>query len=112
MQDDGSINVNAGDDYSVEGEIWNFRLKATSTISTINPGNVAMYDFSVPLLDGCLNDELSSPSIIDDFVYYIAYTGSHFVTTPTYTQTLQNCPISWKLVAIENGLEIPLSATQ
>ena len=75
LQADGSINVNVGDDYSVEGEVWNMRLKATSAISTLDPNNVAMYDFSISLLDGCLNDELSSPSTIDDFDYYIAYTG-------------------------------------
>ena len=85
MQDDGSINVNAGDDYSVEGEVWNFRLKATSNISTVNPENVAMYDFSVSLLDGCLNDELSLPSIINDIDYYIAYTGLQVVPAPTFT---------------------------
>ena len=74
MQDDGSIKVNVGDDYSVEGELWNIRLKATSVISTEDPHNVALFDFSISLLDGCLNDELSSSSIIDDFDYYIAYT--------------------------------------
>ena len=83
--DNGSINVNAGDDYSVEGQIWNLRLKATSTISIINLENVAFYDFSVSLLDGCLNDKLSSPSIIDNIDYYIAYTGFRAVPTPTYT---------------------------
>ena len=51
------------------------RLKATSAISTLDPNNVAQYDFSISLLDGCLNDELSSPGFIDDFDYYIAYTG-------------------------------------
>ena len=84
MKDDGSINVNAGDDYSVEGQVWNFRLKATSMISTINPENVAQFDFGMSLLDGCLNDELSSPSIIDNIEYYIAYTGLQVVPTPTY----------------------------
>ena len=75
LQEDGSISVNAGDDYSVQGEVWNFRLQATSTISTMDPDNVAVFDFSMSLLDGCLNDELSSPSIIEDIEYYIAYTG-------------------------------------
>ena len=51
------------------------RLKATSAISNLDPNNVAQYDFSISLLDGCLNDELSSPSTIDDFDYYIAHTG-------------------------------------
>ena len=77
--------MNAGDDYSVEREVWNFRLKATSIVSTVNPENVAMYDFSVSLLDGCLNDELSLPSIINDIDYYIAYTGLQVVPAPTYT---------------------------
>ena len=67
--------MNAGADYSVEGEIWNLKLKATSTKSTLSPNNIAEYDFSISLLDGCLNDELSSPSTIDDFDYYIAHTG-------------------------------------
>ena len=75
MQDDGSIDIDIGDDYSVEGEVWNMRLKATSAISTLDPNNVAQYDFSISLLDGCLNDELSATSIIDNFDYYIAYTG-------------------------------------
>ena len=77
--------MNAGDDYSVEREVWNFRLKATSIVSTVNPENVAMYDFSVSLLDGCLNDKLSLPSIINDIDYYIAYTGLQVVPAPTYT---------------------------
>ena len=34
LQPDGSINVNAGDDYDIEGEVWNLRLKVRSTIST------------------------------------------------------------------------------
>ena len=55
---------------------------------------------------------LSAPSIIDDFDYYIAYTGLHVVSTPTYTQDLQNCPITWTLVALDGGLETPLSVTQ
>ena len=68
----------------MEGEVWNIRLKATSVLSTQDTNNVAMYDFSISLLDGCLNDELSSPSIIDDIEYYIAYTGLQVVPTPTY----------------------------
>ena len=30
------------------------------------------FDFSLALLDGCVNDELSDPSTIDDFDYNIA----------------------------------------
>ena len=41
----------------------------------MDPDNVAVFDFSMSLLDGCLNDELSSPSIIEDIEYFIAYTG-------------------------------------
>ena len=66
------------------------------------------------LLDGCLNDELSSPSTIGDFDYYIAATGLHTISTPTYTQSLLGCPVTWSLVAIDpdSGLEQALSAKQ
>ena len=65
------------------------------------------------MLDGCLNDILSNPSTISDFNYYIAHTGLETVPTPTFTQDLQNCPITWELVAIDvNGAEGPLTADQ
>ena len=81
-------------------------------MSTVDSENFALFDFGMSFLDGCLNDELSLPSIIEDFDYYIAYTGSHVVPTPTYAQALRFCPISWTLVALDDSEEIPLSATQ
>ena len=85
MQSDGSINIDFGDDKTLEGEVWNFRLKATSTISTEDSGNIAEYEFSMSLVDGCVNDELSLPSTIDDFNYYISSTGALTIVKPTFT---------------------------
>ena len=85
LQADGSIDIDVGDDYTLEGQVWNLKLKATSKLSTLDPENVVEYAFSMSLLDGCLNDELSDPSTIDDFNYYIALTGEHVISTPTFT---------------------------
>ena len=113
LQPDGSINVNAGDDYDIEGEVWKLRLKVRSTVSTQSPNDVVVFDFSISMLDGCLNDILSAPSTIADFNYYIGHTGLETVPTPTFTQDLQNCPITWELVAIDGfGAEGPLTADQ
>ena len=46
---------------------------------------VIEYPFSVSMIDGCVNDELSNPSTIDDFTYYIGSTGVHTVSSPSYT---------------------------
>ena len=64
-----------GDDYSVLDELWDLKLKATSTSSTVSPENVVEYGFTIDLVDGCLLDELSDPSTIEDVDYYIAATG-------------------------------------
>ena len=66
------------------------------------------------ILDGCLLDELSDPSTIDDIDYYIAATGQLIVPTPTYTQLLARCQVDWTLVAINpnSGQEVALTATQ
>ena len=62
------------------------------------------------LLDGCLNDELSSPSTIGDFDYFITATGLHTIPTPTFTQTLSGCPIEWSITGIDGtGSEIDLT---
>ena len=75
LQTNGQIDIDVGDDYSVVDEVWNLKLKATSTLSTISPENVAEYEFTMNLVDGCTIDELSSPSTITNFVYYIDDTG-------------------------------------
>ena len=91
LQNDGSINVDLGGDKSVKTEIWNFKLKATSDLSTLDSDRVAEYEFSISLLDGCIYDELSSPSLIDDFDYYIDDTGLYEIPTPNYSQSVANC---------------------
>ena len=91
LQNDGSINVDLGGDKSVKTEIWNFKLKATSDLSTLDSDRVAEYEFSISLLDGCIYDELSSPSSIDDFDYYIDDTGLYEIPTPNYSQSVANC---------------------
>ena len=73
MKTDGSINIDVGNDYSVLDENWAFRLKAISSDSSTN--SMVEYDFVMTLRDGCLLDELSSPSTIEGFDYYIAATG-------------------------------------
>ena len=60
-------------------------------------------------MDGCVLDELSDPSVIDDFDYYIAYTGAKSISAPTYTQLLGHCAVEWSLVALSTGQEIALS---
>ena len=52
-------------------------MKLTSDSSIQNDDRVLEYDFSIALFDSCINDELSSPSTIDDFAYYIAATGMY-----------------------------------
>ena len=79
LQENGSINVDFGDDKTLVGEVWNFKLKAFSTLSEEKNGNIAEYGFSMSLVDGCVNDELSLPSTIDDFNYYISTTGIHTI---------------------------------
>ena len=72
------------------------------------------YEFAVTLKDGCLMNELSSPSVMDDIDYYIGATGPLVVPTPSYIQLVDNCPISWKLESIdpETRLETALTETQ
>ena len=43
LQVDGSINIDVGPDYTVENQVWTFKLKATSTVSTVEPENVIEY---------------------------------------------------------------------
>ena len=66
-------------------QTWTFRLKATSTESSISSANVVDYDFTMSLLDGCIIDTLSNPSSIESFDYYIDVTGLRVIPTPTYT---------------------------
>ena len=72
------------------------------------------YDFTMTLKDGCLLDELSSPSTIDGLSYYIAASGLQQIPTPTFTRRVENCAIGWSLVAVDpdSGDEIELSDTQ
>ena len=103
LQVDGSINIDVGSDYSVVDQLWTFRLKATSTESSVSSANVVDYDFTVSLLDGCSIDTLSNPSSISSFDYFIDVTGLRIIPTPTYTQEVANCDVSWSLVTVENG---------
>ena len=65
------------------------------------------------LIDGCELDELSDPSVIDDFDYYIASTGQMIVSTPTYTQLLGTCNVDWSIVLVNDlGQEESLDATE
>ena len=84
MNDDGSIDINAGADLSIAGQVWNLKLKLSSDESTEADGEIE-YLFTVSMIDRCVNDELTSPSIISDFDYFIAATGLTTVPTPTYT---------------------------
>ena len=66
------------------GEIWTLKLKATSELSTLNSEKTAEYGFSINILDGCLFDELSTSSTIEDFYYYIAETGLLEISAPGF----------------------------
>ena len=103
------MNIDVGNDYSVLGEHWDLRLKATSFKSATK--STAEYDFSISLFDGCINDELYLPSQIDDFDYYIAHTGLHVLPTQTYSQFIENCKVTWSLAAIDpdSGAEVGLT---
>ena len=85
MKTDGTVEIDTGSDYSVLNEDWTFILRATSSISTADPDNNLDYQFGLSLLDGCLLDVLSSPSTIDNLIYYIDDTGLYTISTPTYT---------------------------
>ena len=67
----GQIDIDVGDNYNVVDQVWSFKLKATSTLSTMNPGNMVEYDFTMNLVDGCTIDKLSSLSTISNFNFYI-----------------------------------------
>ena len=43
------------------------------------------YIFAVTMIDRCLSDELSDPSFVSDFDYFIAADGLITIPTPTYT---------------------------
>ena len=60
-----------GADYTLEGEVWSLRLKLTSTESTVDKKEIN-FDFSMSILDGCLNDEIVSTGLVTDFIYYLA----------------------------------------
>ena len=97
LQDDGSINIDVGSDYSVKDEVWSYKLRAKSTESVKDRKNMIEYEFAVTLKDGCLMNELSEPSAIDDIGYYIGSTGLLEVPTPSYTKLVDKCATSWTL---------------
>ena len=82
------------------------KLKATSIESVKDRNNMIEYEFAVTLKDGCLMNELSNSSTIDDIDYYIGATGLLVVPTPSYTQLVGHCANSWSLESIdpETGL--------
>ena len=84
LKDDGSIDIDTGNDLSIAGQNWNLMLKVTSDES-IQGDSVIEYPFTVTMIDRCTNDELSDPSIVSDFDYFIAATGLRTIPTPTYT---------------------------
>ena len=112
LNSDGQIDINVGDNYSVVDQVWNLKLMATSTLSTLSPGNEVDYEFTMNLVDGCTIDQLSSPSTITNFEYYIDRTQSQKIPTPKYTQLVPNCLVEWSLVVSEQGIETALTATQ
>ena len=85
LQADGSIKIDAGNDQSIEGQDWKFRLKLTSIKSLENPRNELNFDFTMNIKDRCINDILEATSSISDFSYYIAYTELYSIPAPTYT---------------------------
>ena len=70
------------------------------------------FEFSVAFSDGCLLDELSNPSSIEDFNYYIAATGIYVIDPPTFSQLVPSCEILWSIVAVDDGSEAALSTKQ
>ena len=84
-------------------------LKLTSDES-VRGNNVIEYPFTVSMIDRCVNDELSNPSFIDDFDYFIGSTGLTTIPTPTYTQLYTNCQVDWTLYRLDQGLETTLTS--
>ena len=85
LQADGSIKIDAGNDLSIEGQDWNFRLKLTSVESLESSRDQLDFDFTMNIKDRCINDVLKATSLISDLSYYIAYTGHYNIPAPTYT---------------------------
>ena len=75
---------------------------ARSIKSTDNLRKFLDFDFSISILDGCLKDKLTASSEIEDFDYYISYTGAQILTTPFYAQVVEKCPVSWSLVTVDD----------
>ena len=88
--DGGSIDINTGNDLSIAGQVWELMLKITSDES-IKGSSVIEYLFKISIIDRCTNDELSNPSFISDFDYFIGATGLKTIPKPTYTQLYSNC---------------------
>ena len=51
LQDDGSINVNFGDNMAFKDEVVPFILRVTSNISTMESQNTAEFKFSITILE-------------------------------------------------------------
>ena len=65
------MEINIGADYSLEGHVWSLKLRLTSVVSSVDQKTID-FDFSMSILDGCLNDELRATGLVDNFNYYIA----------------------------------------
>ena len=93
LQTNGSIQIDAGNDYSVLDEIWHFRLIAISSESIQNSNVV--FDFRMTFKDGCLMDNFSDPSSIDSLDYYVDFTEIYVISAPSFSQKVENCAIEW-----------------
>ena len=63
------------------------------------------------VLNGCTIDTITADTTVDDFTYYISYTGPQIIET-SYTQQFTACPSEFGVVLIENGSEVELTQTQ
>ena len=79
LQIDGSINIDVGSDYTVENQVWTFKLKATSTVSNVEPQNVIEYQFSMNLKDICWDANLQAANFVQSTVSYFLFADQSIV---------------------------------
>ena len=54
-------------------------------------------------IDGCLLDTLSGLSIIDDLAYYVGFSESKKIESPSFNQSIENCQVAWSIFTVDEA---------
>ena len=46
---------------------------------------------------------LSEPSIIDDLAYYVGFSESKKIESPSFNQSIENCQVAWSIFAVDEA---------